>query len=497
MKFSLILTGIILIIFIPQFEVYAAKAGYTEGDWVSFGPARTVTSIAVGRDEVYFGTTDAGVLRMDKYSEKWGDPLTTSDGLPSNNILRIAYDPDKQELWIDTDLGVGIYETTFQDFIFGGSFPSELVQSDSYRPDDLFTEFGYSYFPGYVLGPHGRKHHITASVVDRSNYRAWVGINGIGPAKVNTRAYDMEFLRFGPYSEDQRAIADNGETLFAGGYPDPGLYEGVTFYDLDGGEWLHYESGIEPGLPGARVNCAYAGDEAIWFGTNTGLIRYDTYERKFRPYTVFNGLYSDYVSTIYVDGDYVWVGTDNGLNLLKFTGDKLDTLNLEGLPRDQSFFGQFVYDVQFDEVFMYVGTQTGIYYRTRQGEFWQRYNPGIIGGRRDITAVLPTSRGLWLGHPGEVIFFNPADEIRTGYNPPGLGGSANINDIIAYEDIIFAATDNGLLAIRPSTAQSRLYTEDDGLIVSQVYDLTTHREYLWCATPRGLTRVYIPALEIY
>lgn len=497
MKIALPVTGLIFGVLFATNSAYAAKPGYSEGDWVSFGPARTVNSIAIDDEKIYFATSESGILRLDRFSENWQDPLTTSDGLPSNNILHIAYDQSKRELWIDTNLGTGIYEATFQEFVSGGVFPFDLEKKNSnYRPGTLFTEFGYTYFPGYILDIQGRRFNITRTVVD-NRYRAWFGIHGFGPAKVNTRSGDMEFIRFGPLSADQRAITTDGDYLYMGGYPEPGQKNGISRMRLSSMEWVYYESPYEMGLQDARVNCVDADKEAVWFGTAAGLVRYDIDSESFNTYTVFNGLLSNYISAVAVDENYIWVGTDNGLNLIRYYYGKEDSLSFRKLPREQSFFGQFIYDIEVDDLFIYVGSQAGIFYRTQKSEYWQNYSPVTIGGGRDITAVLSTKKGLWFGHPGEIIFFNPKDEIRRGFTPAGLSTAANINEIVSSKDKIFAATDDGFVAIKTKTGESRLFNEDDGLIHSQVYSITVNDDYLWCATRGGLTRVYIPALRIY
>ncbi|MCP4633864.1 MAG: hypothetical protein GY855_13135 [candidate division Zixibacteria bacterium] len=491
-----ILFSIIFILLTAWQYGNSARHGYSEGDWVSFCPARTVNSIAIDDRNIYFATGEAGILRLDRFSENFLDPLTISDGLPTNNIRRIAYDRPKDELWIDTNVGTGTYEPTFRDFSSGGTFPSELeLPNSKFNIVNLFVEFGYTYFPRYILDPHARKYHMSRVVVD-DRYRAWMGFNGIGPAVVNTRSSDLMFLRSGPLTTDQRTIVYDDDYLYSGGYPDPGERSGISTLRLSLMEWKYYESPYTHGLGGSKINCADANNDVAWFGTTTGLIRFETDSEDFITYTTFSGLPSDYISAVAIDGNNLWVGTDNGLELIKFSYRKSDSLTTGLLSRKQSFFGQFIYDIEVGDIYIYVGNQDGIFYRTREGEFWNHYSAGTIGGRRDITAILATKKGLWLGHTGEITFFNPKNEKIQTFTPPGLD-EANINDLIAYKGIIFAATDNGLAGIKPATGENILFSDIDGLVHQQVYALEINREYLWCATRGGITRIYIPALRIY
>jgi len=475
----------------------AARSGYGEGDWVSFGAAKIITSIAFDNSAVYFATREAGILRFDRYSERWRDPLTTSDGLPSNNINRIAYDQDQNELWLETDGGVGVYEPTFQRYLPGGIFPSNLERrkSEDFNPGSLFMEFGYTYFPGYVLDPQARRYYMTTVVTD-DRYRAWMGFNGLGAAMLNTRSSDLLLLRSGPFTSDLRAVVSDGDQLYTGGYPEAGQRSGMAILKFNNSEWAYYEAPFTMGLQDGRVNCAAVGKNMVWLGTPSGLVQFDVKNEKFKTFTVFNGLLSNYISAVAVDREFVWVGSDNGINLIRLGSDRGDSLMASMIPRDQSFIGLSVYDIEIDDKFIYLGTADGLFYRVRSGEIWQSYNPTTIGGSRDITAILSTPNGLWLGHSEEIVYFNPKDEVRTGYTPPGLA-NAIINDLINYKDKIFAATDNGLAAIDPIKGTSRLFGEDDGLSNAQVFSIAIQREYLWLATRAGLTRVYIPALRIY
>jgi len=476
---------------------YSAKQGYSEGDWVSIGAAKVITSIAMDNNNIYFATQQAGILRFDRFSERWEDPLTTSDGFPSNRIKRIAFDIANNELWLDTDSGVGIYEPTFQDFVRETQFPSqmELPNSTNFNPPNLFPEFGYTYFPGYIIDPQGRKFYITKIITD-DRYRAWIGFAGLGAAVANTRNLDLKFLPFGPLSEDQRVVISNDDYLFCGGYPDADNRSGISRMDFSSNEWKHFEAPYEAGMDGSQYNCATIDGDTAWFGSASGLIMYDTKRDRFKTFTVFNGLLSNYISAVKADGKNIWVGTDNGVNLIRFGGKKGDSLQTSSLPRDQSLVGNFIYDIEIDTVFVYIAANGGLFYRPENGDYWHTYSPSAIGGGGDITAILPTPKGLWLGRKGAISYFNPVKEIRREYSPSGLG-NAIINQIISIGDKIFAGTDNGLVGINPITGESRLFTENDGLAYSQVYSLTVNGDYLWMATPKGLTKAYITALRIY
>lgn len=67
-------------------------------------------------------------------------------------------------------------------------------------------------------------------------------------------------------------------------------------------------------------------DKEIWLATQgDGLIRYNTKNRTSRQITTESGLPSNYVNSILHSGDYLWIGTENGLCQLTVAGCKIHT----------------------------------------------------------------------------------------------------------------------------------------------------------------------------
>ena len=54
-------------------------------------------------------------------------------------------------------------------------------------------------------------------------------------------------------------------------------------------------------------------DSAAWAATDHGVLKYDKSRNLWRQFTVEDGLPSDFVNWILLDGDYIWLGTHEGL----------------------------------------------------------------------------------------------------------------------------------------------------------------------------------------
>ena len=85
---------------LPDREIH-----YRPGDWISYPMTLYVTSIALGQQYTYFGTT-GGIIRYDFYRNRWEPPYTWSDGLEDDHIRVVAYDFTTGYLWCATRAGL-------------------------------------------------------------------------------------------------------------------------------------------------------------------------------------------------------------------------------------------------------------------------------------------------------------------------------------------------------------------------------------------------------
>jgi ligand-binding sensor domain-containing protein len=92
--------------------------------------------------------------------------------------------------------------------------------------------------------------------------------------------------------------------------------------------WLGRMSGIEvvqkgsleqTGYPaqaffgGASVNAVLAKDSLVWVGTEEGLWQFDRARNRWHQYTEIDGLIDNRVTALYLDGDYILIGTPAGM----------------------------------------------------------------------------------------------------------------------------------------------------------------------------------------
>ncbi|MBT3267837.1 hypothetical protein HN371_11815 [Candidatus Poribacteria bacterium] len=67
-----------------------------------------ISTAVAGPDAIWFGTLDAGVMRLDKAARKWTQ-LGVAEGLPHRSVLSLAM--DGLQLWVGTHRGLARYDT--------------------------------------------------------------------------------------------------------------------------------------------------------------------------------------------------------------------------------------------------------------------------------------------------------------------------------------------------------------------------------------------------
>ena len=60
--------------------------------WEQYNQVGAVNSISEDYSYFYFGTEDAGILRLNKFSQQFAKPITQAQGIKSQSIEHIYFD---------------------------------------------------------------------------------------------------------------------------------------------------------------------------------------------------------------------------------------------------------------------------------------------------------------------------------------------------------------------------------------------------------------------
>ena len=496
---------------------------YEEGDWVSYTDFRYVTSISVGPQYVYFGTT-GGITRYDRYLNRWDTPYTTSDGLSESWIARVAFDPASQYLWCQTRNGfIDFYQPTEKQWHRAGSPPPDLLFQDppALIYPDFFTEFEYTFLAN---GPEAsiqdrnlRTYPVQVSAVDGWD-NMWIGTWGLNAGKGDIRTQRLQMLRFGLIESSVAAMILDGPVMWFGGIGELQGSRGITRYHRRSDEWTYYEARYIDTFRSDNVTSMAANNQYLWLGTYEGLVQFDKKKNSWKTSTILDGLSDNEVLDLALDRKNLWIGTAFGLSSLNTEMDTMQKVAHDVLA------SSIVYEIEIENGTIWAATNHGLYTLPRGHLEWEPFvdREDHLGGV--VSDIASEGSSVWFAAipswaaeerlflrtqagrldtgrprvPGSTSLpialflsrFNAAADTWEQHFPPGTYAFSTINDLAVDDSSAWIATDEGVLKYDRRWDRWRHFTAEDGLLDNMVQTLLLDGDYVWFGTPRGVTRFF-------
>jgi ligand-binding sensor domain-containing protein len=524
-------------------RIRGTNTHYEAGDWTSYSMTRWITSLAEGRENVYFGTS-GGVLRYNFYSNKWDTPWTTSDGLADNYVQAVAYDFNTDYFWCSTPQGVSVYRTNFRrwenffkdefglpldDEIISIGFDDQYVWLESKSWQFFWSQNQQGYFArvsasdvpvqqinwfgqrgnnlgnlpnfmmhdGYFFDPSGfirdyrlNTYRVTSYLNDRWGVM-WIGSWGAGAGKADYRIQILELLPYGLFIKNVNAMEMDSEgNIWAGGIGVYGEESGITYWDTRLNTWTNYQARFNNSLFSDQVTSIALDDSCIWFGTQCGLVCFSPEKNDWRTFDVSWGLGDNYVYDVEVDSANVWIGTANGLS--QIIKDSLGTkkFRIQEIGR-KDLLRKKVYAIEIMKNLLWLGTEYGVYiYDTakKTGGFEDDPNGPM---NDEVRAVgIYEDKEVWFGLADGVEVFNMESKTWGGVPERRFLSSTFVNYIAVDSSAAWIATDNGVLKFDKARQRWVHFNTEDGLLSNDVNCILLDGDYVWFGTPEGLTRFY-------
>ncbi|MGH7595359.1 MAG: ligand-binding sensor domain-containing protein [bacterium] len=522
---------------------------YRPGDWVNYGVSRFISSVSVGTQYAYFGSSE-GILRYDIFRNVWEAPYTMSDGLADNQIFAVAYDASTGFLWCSTRAGVSnmhpssLRWSNFSKGSIGISSGDEII-SIGVAPRAIFFEtrsrrlfkvdnlgsvivptsdldleadivwsgsraqrpqlFPHFFVPaGYVFDPTGvfqdfrlRRAEVTSFV--RDNWDSfWLGTWGLGAWRANAYVQRAELLTFGLAQRRVDALAFDDRGLWIGGRND--LLEnsseaetrGITYWrnpstsSAGSGDWRYYEARFNMDMSSDEVNRFAMADGKVYCATEAGINIYDPKKDRWKRIVSTDGLLSERVNDVLADNGFLWAATDLGLNRIALNTIGKDSLEVTAILPDQ-LLHIAIYDLERTENLLWLGTARGPFvYDTAKA----------TGGFLSDNMGPRDEQTLRISHADSLIWFGTiyGVEVFDMKNKAWLPGPARqrfpntgINSLLAQPEAIWVGTDTGVFKYNRQRREWRQFTTDDGLIDNRVNAIAVQDDWIWFGTPNGLT----------
>lgn len=529
-------------------RITGTNQSYQQGDWITWSATRFVRDVTIGDQFIYYATT-GGITRYNFFSDKWDFPWTMSNGLASNDIYIVGNDFATGYLWCVHSEGVSYLEPASQlwNNVFYDELPfwsdetinsigfgnykvflattenkfyiSNNTQANFYstaRPEEmaddtenngviqwhglltphqpklinLFMSDGYFFDESkqIIRDMRFRRYPITCWEYDKWR-KLWIGTWGLGAGRGDLNTIRLDLLSHGLWDETVDAIARDRDRLWLGGVPDHDEPNGVTEWNPDDQSALYYEPYQLTGFGNDRITSIAVDGDIVWFGTQDGLTRFDRNRNNWRCLTVVDNLVNNFVHDVVIDRDNIWVATSGGVSRLNKAPWGSDSLRVRHVM--YSSLGEIaVYDLEKQFNLLWMATEYGIFVYDTEADSGGFYK-GMEGpSDQAIFAVSGYGDELWFGTEAGVAAFNT--KTKTWLTPPAkmYNTDAGINRILADRDAVWVATNTGVLKYDRAAGRWVHFTVKDGLPDDQVYSLCLDGDYIWFGSAKGLTRFY-------
>jgi hypothetical protein len=481
---------------------------YALNDWISHTRTRSFSSMTVGDRYIYISTRDGGILRYHFYDNYWDYPFTTSSGLPDNHVEKVVYDPTTAYLWAFTPDDVAIFNPASREWIRKSENPDWIYQppdsSDLVNPNNpgkerffgraalrnlpnYFANGEYSILSDWILmDGHFQEFPFVGYLIDRYD-RIWFLIDGFGIGQGETYTQRADFYGMGLPDISPRTIAYQNDDLWFGGVSVGRRFKnrpGIARWPFENPGWDYYQARWIPHLPSDNVTSILVDGDSIWFGTDYGVSLYDMGKDRWYNFNEGKGLISNDVRDLAILDDYLYAATVFGVSRISLlTGgvEKIKDTRLLNLP-----FHRLA--VQKDT--LWGGTFRGIFRYIGSTKKWEFVPSRAAIQDLEVTALATFQNEVWFASSGGMMWLDT--ETGNWQSFPQVAGevAGPYKDIKVNDAAVWVATPEGLLKYNRELKYWRLFTTRDGLLDNRCHWLMLDGDYIWIVTEKGVTEFF-------
>jgi len=402
---------------------------------------KIMSIVQLSDTSLVFGTENDGLFHLDnegKLIRSYKHSAVEEGGLLHNSVWELFVDRD-QRLWLGYyNSGIAVYD----------------------KLHDKFLHLKY-----HPLSPVSLKNPSVTSVLEPKSNEVWIATDGGGIDVWNSKSNkiihinktDNSYYKGLTSNYILNLFKDSKGNIWAGSW-DHGVYflkkGSKTFKNF------HVSTTNEIIKDNAIYSFAEDSDGNVWIGGfSEGLYSYNLKNRKFKFHgdDVFKSKYKPhgYLKKILIDKDNdLWVGTTNGLYLLKLNQGEISKIN-------------------------YLGNQMGELYNNSPD------------ANNILTLYEGTSKNIWIGTKGAgLCVFNKIEGSFKWYNSTNGLLESNVSGIIQdLDNNIWLIGNNGLTQYDLKMNEFKNYTVSDGLL-SNNFNLNAiykdKKGYLFLGNYKGL-----------
>ena len=426
---------------------------------------------------IWLGTND-GLNRYNGYEYKIYNYEENKNSMSSNGITDICED-DKNNLWVGTVQGVNRIDEKREEIknyteennkIKDDSTSEILITQDNkiivgtYEGIQLYNEEKDT-FENILNVDKGLISNTVYTLDEDKQGNIWIGTD-LGVQQISKdfkilKTYKSDGQNSLGESEIYNIYCDEKYGYVWAGSSDSGVFKidtnlnTITQYKNDPKD----ENSLPANQSGAILRDS---NDNLWIGTSDGLAWYNSEKDNFKVYKnkIYdkNSLVYNNVKSLMEDKEgIIWVGTYSGLSI--FDTKSVIKHYKAGLDEDYLLSENMVHGIYEDkDGYLWVGSKTkGV---------------SIIDRKNQTSKTINTTNN---------------QIIKTD----------TINDITGYKDLIFIATDDGLVKIDKKLNTMKVYTTENNMVNDAVKDIMVDdKGYLWIGTISGLSILNIEKDEM-
>jgi len=498
---------------------------YTVDDWITYAPATHITSIDVGIEYIYFGTSDGGILRYNVYEKDWDYPWTTSSGLRSNNIQEVVYNYTEniEENWRShviyalTDKGIDEFDpvANYWRKSHVKSMPyhrqPDQAELDEYRKrrdyrfppyyrprnselPDFFTDRKILFRPpNEIIDEHNRVFRLGKDRVVDEWKTLWLATKGLGVASADL--FDLrlttEQKSIGNIAPRDLLYLPEEDVMWIGGVERGKRPGGISVWNIKEDTWQYKEMRFIHGLYKSNIFCFEANKKYIFMGSDYGLVKYWRKKKKWKTFTTGDQLEADKINDLLFYKNTLFIATEQGLNYMTPAYRSIESIE------DQKLRNIPVYRMAIQDSTILLATKIGLFKYLPDKEKLQFVKIGSALMDMYITAVGTNQSMIWLAGKYGIMYYEPQREQWISFTNITQYIHGKIYKIEFTGNHVWFATDNGLLKYDRKRDYWYLYTKEDGLASNIVYNIDVDGPDLWLSTEKGITIFRWDRADVY
>ncbi len=521
-----------------QVRIYDLK------DWISYKNCNYPTSLSVGNEYIYFGTS-GGVVPYHKFGRYFEAPYTVSDGLPADFINAVLFDTQTNYIWAAHDDGISYlsptaerWQTTSTKSILPENNPVNRLGRDNhyiwavapgdyaFKIDktigtileqlgtgelsshihwaqtmqdpvpalgDFFANSPYRYEnSGVIIDEELREYNINLFHMDK-NRNFYGGIWGLGLIEGDAHVNQLNIHSYGPLRNYINALTMVDNTLWMGGMQksvqSSFTRQGISIFNLKHQEWQYKENHFIHELATYQVTELVSAHNRIWVGTTQGLSIYDRNKETWKRLAVGHGLSDEIVLTIALEDTVAWIGTRLGLSKIFIPPYKAKRVYL---TTDQVHHR--INKAKTGLKYIWLATENGLYAINRTTQTVSHFD---LNGKKIDPSEPVAAEYYMIGGSDSLIVFHAYNSFLKYHvktqrfeSLPNLPVMTNIFDITVVDDYLWIGTAQGAFLVRLKDFYQEHYTTEDGLAGNAVFKIIPDGDIIWFATDQGLTQYH-------